>query len=225
MISCWSARACMYFCEAAPAANSASFFALASSACARRPAGPRRLRRGAGPDITSSMSCLMAGSSGNWPGHGALHQPSGDDQAVDLVGAFEDAVDARIAVGALGRILLHVAVAGVDLDARGPPPCPASPSPTPSGWSTPRRTLRCASGSRASAVASGVDIGQRRVDHADGAVDQRFAGVDSRGAFGQLLLDQAELGDGLAERLALLGVADGVLQSCCARRRRTPRPA
>ncbi len=44
-------------------------------------------------------------------GHGALHQPAGDDQAVDLVGAFEDAIDARVAIEALGRILLHVAVA------------------------------------------------------------------------------------------------------------------
>ena len=55
-----------------------------------------------------------------------------------------------------------------------------------------------------------VHIGQRGVDHADGAIGHRLAGIDAGGALGQLLLDQAELGDGLAERLALLGVLNGV---------------
>ena len=40
----------------------------------------------------------------------------GNQQAVDLVGAFEDAVDARVAVVALGRVVAHEAVAAVDLD-------------------------------------------------------------------------------------------------------------
>ena len=39
--------------------------------------------------------------------HGALQQKSGDDEAVDFVGAFEDAVDAGVAVGALGRDTLR----------------------------------------------------------------------------------------------------------------------
>ncbi len=58
----------------------------------------------------------MAGMSGELAGHRGLHEPAGDDEAVDLVGALEDAVDAGVAVGALGGVLLDVAVAGEDLD-------------------------------------------------------------------------------------------------------------
>ena len=47
--------------------------------------------------------------------HRALEQRAGDEQAVDLVGALEDAVDARVAVGALDRVLLDEAVAAEDL--------------------------------------------------------------------------------------------------------------
>ena len=39
----------------------------------------------------------------------------GHDQAVDLVGALEDAVDARVAQQPLGLVLLDEAVAAVDL--------------------------------------------------------------------------------------------------------------
>jgi hypothetical protein len=47
--------------------------------------------------------------------HRALQQETRDDEPVDFVGAFEDAIDAGIAIGALRRILFHEAVAGIDL--------------------------------------------------------------------------------------------------------------
>ncbi len=47
----------------------------------------------------------------------ALQQHAGGEQPVDLVGAFENAVDARIAIRALHDVILMVAVAAVDLDA------------------------------------------------------------------------------------------------------------
>ena len=64
--SCWSASASMYLCEAAPAANSASFFALVSSL--RSPAsGPSRSSSWPGPERTSSISRLIAASNGTCP--------------------------------------------------------------------------------------------------------------------------------------------------------------
>ena len=55
-------------------------------------------------------------------------------------------------------------------------------------------------------------VGERRVHHADGAIDHRLAGVEPGRHLRQLLADQAEVGDALAEGLALLGVGDGMLQ-------------
>ena len=181
MISCWSTSACMYFWEAAPAANRASFLACASSLRSSA-SGPSSSspRRGPGQHFVHQL--LDRGHQRQLSGHGALEQPAGDDQPVDLVGAFEDAVDARVAVGALRGILLDVAVAAVDLHGVVHHHSRASPSPTPSGSSTRPRTLRCASGSRGDASAAAcVDVGERRVDHADGAVGQRLADVDARG--------------------------------------------
>src|SRR5690242_15417009 len=45
-----------------------------------------------------------------------LEQRARDDEALDFARAFVDLHDARVAVIALDRILLHVAVAAVDLD-------------------------------------------------------------------------------------------------------------
>ena len=67
--------------------------------------------------------------------------------------------------------------------------------------------------SRDAPSALGIHVGQRGVDHADGAIGQRLAGVDAGRAFRQFFLDQAEFADGFAERLALLGVLDGVRQA------------
>ena len=93
----------------------AQLLGIVPPACVLPPACLPVLRPTLGPAITSSISFLMAGISGKLSAHGALQQPAGDDQPVDFVGAFEDAVDARVAIGALGRILLDEAVAAVDL--------------------------------------------------------------------------------------------------------------
>ena len=50
------------------------------------------------------------------PLHGTFRQHAGDQQAVDLVGAFEDPVDARIPIVPFGGIVAHEAVAAVNLD-------------------------------------------------------------------------------------------------------------
>src|SRR5947209_10294224 len=47
---------------------------------------------------------------------GLLGEVARDDEALDLARAFVDLRDARVAVVALDRIVLHVAVAAVDLD-------------------------------------------------------------------------------------------------------------
>ncbi len=47
--------------------------------------------------------------------HGALHQHLDDQHAVDFVRAFENAVDAAIAIGARDRIILMEAVAAENL--------------------------------------------------------------------------------------------------------------
>ena len=57
-----------------------------------------------------------------------------------------------------------------------------------------------------------LDLGQRAFDHAHGAVDHRLAHVDAHRHIGQLLFDEPEIGDALAESLALLGIADGAGQ-------------
>ena len=183
------------------------------------------LLAGAGAGHHFVHELLDGGHQRQLAGHRALHQPAGDDQAVDLVGAFEDAVDARIAVGALGRILLDVAVAGEDLHDVVHHHVEHLGAPDLQDGALDGVLLDALLDLARGALGVGVDIGQGGVDHADGAVDQRFADVDAGGAFGELFLDEAELGDGLAEGLALLGVADARPASRCARRRRRPRPA
>ena len=46
------------------------------------------------------------------------------------------------------------------------------------------------------------------------AIAHRLGRVDADRHLGQLVLDHAELGDGLAERLALLGVLERLMQNC-----------
>ena len=55
------------------------------------------------------------GNQGELTAHGALHQHLDDEHAVDFVGAFEDAIDARIAIGAANRIIFVEAVAAENL--------------------------------------------------------------------------------------------------------------
>ena len=104
----------MYFCEAAPAISSESFFALETIFCsAASSAFGFVAHRGARHDFVHRL--LDGGQQRKLSAHGALQQPAGDDEPVDFVGAFEDAVHARVAIGALRRILLDKAVATVNL--------------------------------------------------------------------------------------------------------------
>src|SRR5579864_8502886 len=113
MISCWSAIACMYFCDAAPAVNSAIFFAFDERALRReRPIGSFGEARPGEYFVHQSLDC---GQQRKLTGHGALQQPPRDDQAIDFVCAFEDAVHAGIAIHALGGILFDESVPAEDL--------------------------------------------------------------------------------------------------------------
>ncbi len=49
------------------------------------------------------------------PFHGALHEQPGDQQPIDLVRPFEDSIDARVAIMALGGVVADVTVAAVNL--------------------------------------------------------------------------------------------------------------
>ena len=104
----------MYFCVAAPAANRPSFLACATSlrSSASAPSSSSRHRR-TGEHFVHQF--LDRRHQRQLPGHRALQQESGDDQPVDLVGAFEDAIDAGVAIRALRRILLDKSVARVNL--------------------------------------------------------------------------------------------------------------
>ena len=65
--------------------------------------------------MISSISFFAAGISGRPPLTARRASMPGNQQAVDLVGALEDAVDARVAVVPLGRVVADEAVAAVDL--------------------------------------------------------------------------------------------------------------
>ena len=73
-----------------------------------------RAGRGDGDSI-SSCSALRGGDERQLALERAAYQHAGNQQAVDLVGALEDAVDARVAVVALGRVVADEAVAAVNL--------------------------------------------------------------------------------------------------------------
>ena len=62
--------------------------------------------------------------------------------------------------------------------------------------------------SRAECAGSPVGFGQAGFNHAGGAVGHAFSGIEARGGGGDFALDQAELGDRLAEGVALFGIAD-----------------
>ena len=57
------------------------------------------------------QNALDGGEERQLAGAGALHHPAGDDEAVDLVGAFEDAINPGVAPDSLGGVVLDVAVA------------------------------------------------------------------------------------------------------------------
>ena len=144
--------------------------------------------------------------------HGALQQKAGDDQAVDFIGAFKDAIDAGIAVSALGRILFDETVAAVNLDGFVHHVVDHLRAPDFEDRTFDRVLL-----DRLARFFGGIGAGlvhfvERDVHHAHGAIDQRLADIDQRRHVRHLFAHQAEVGDHLAERLALLGISNGILQ-------------
>src|SRR5919197_729327 len=165
----------------------------------------RRARRHEGPRSRVESMPSLSGSAGaapiraarvreRWSASVAAHrfaeQRAGDDEALDLAGALVDLRDLGVAVVALGRELLRIAVAAEHLD----------------------RLAGLAAGDGA-----GEQLRLRALDgvRATGFLQARGAPhecprcLDLGLHIRELLLDGAELGDRPAERVALLGVGGG----------------
>ena len=69
-----------------------------------------------GGPSSSSCSAFAAGDQRQLPFERTPDQHARNQQPVDLVRAFEDAVDARVAIMPLGGVIPDVAIAAVDLD-------------------------------------------------------------------------------------------------------------
>src|SRR5580704_11089980 len=118
----------------------------------------------------------------------ALQDPSGDDQALDLAGAFVNFGDARIAVGAFDWVFAAVAVAAMNLN----------------------RFMRDARGHLAGKkfrdgrfhrkTCTGILFPGR-------TEDEQASRFDFRGHIREHELNGLKIGDGMAEGLALLCVA------------------
>src|SRR5690348_7265249 len=85
---------------------------------------PATTARDSAPHATRALrrkTSVLTGVPGR-PDHASLdrdailEKTARDDEALDLARAFVDLHDARVAVVALDRVFLHVAVAAVDLD-------------------------------------------------------------------------------------------------------------
>ncbi len=150
---------------------------------------------------------------------------AGDDQPVDFIGAFEDAIDARIAISALGRIFFDKSVAAVNLDGFVHHVIDHLRAPDFEDRTFDRVLLDRLARFFCRIGAGFVHFVERDVHHAHGAIDERLAHVDQSRHVGQLFAHQAEVGDHFAERLALLGISDRVLQRKPRARRHTSRPA
>ena len=159
---------------------------------------------------------------------GALQHDPGDQQPVDLVGAFENPVDARIAIGALYRVILVKSVAAVDLH--------AFVHHVVEHFRRVHlddRALRGELFHRLHLHPRRVRLRPRKpfqqgLNLADHAVAHRLGGEGPDRHLRQLVLDQAELRDGRPERFPLLGVLDGKTQyvlRCAHRERAQLQPA
>src|SRR5262247_576878 len=155
------------------------------------------------------LKFLRGGQQGQLTFHRALEQHSGDQQPVDLVRAFEDAVDAVVAVDRLDRVAAGEAVAAVNLHGL----VGAVGQDLAAGDFQDRAFDRVL-------FDRGEDFGRVVLvdrafavfDEAGGAVDGRFADVSPRQHLGQLVFDRAEIGYRLSELAALGGVFRGQLQ-------------
>ena len=57
-----------------------------------------------------------------------------------------------------------------------------------------------------------IDVAQGGVDHTDGSVGQRFSDIDAGRAFGNFLLNETELRNGLSEGLPFSCILNAMLQ-------------
>ncbi len=134
----------------------------------------------------------------------ALQKHRGRQDSVDFVGAFEDSVDAGVAIEALHRVVLMVAVAAMDLD----------------GFvGHEAQCLRAENLGERAFHGELFDRGEQRpllhqiLDVAHDAVGHRLIDEHARGHLRQFVLDQPELANRLPERLALAGVAKRMRKS------------
>ena len=158
---------------------------------------------GGSNDGVSSSSCSRARRGDDR--QRALGRPfgqhAGDQQPVDLVGAFEDAVDPGVAVLALGGIVVHEAVAAVDLHVLVDDDVNHLAARDLEDGRLDGELFE--RGEHGVALVRAVD---GAVDQPGGAIEHRLDGVLADDHFGELLADGAERGDGLAELLPLGGI-------------------
>src|SRR5215211_5719858 len=122
-----------------------------------------------------------------------LEELAADDHALDLRGSLADQQQRRVAVEPLDLVLLRVTVAAVD----------------------PESLLHDLLAGRRSEQLRHACLEVRAlagVLHAGGLEREQARGLDLRGHVGELELDRLVLGDRLAERLALLRVAQAQLE-------------
>src|SRR5439155_12320403 len=118
----------------------------------------------------------------------------GDDELHDLAGPLIDLGDLRVAVVALGREVFQIAIAPEDLHAIA------------AGFD------RDVAGEKLR-FGGGEDVILARVLQSRRAPGQQAGGVNLGRHVREHPLDRLEIGDRLAERLALLGVRQGVLKA------------
>ena len=177
---------------------------------------------GGSNDGVSSSSCSLRAAAmiGRRALDRALGQHAGDQQAVDLVGAFEDAVDPRVAVLPLGRVVVHEAVAAVDLHVLVDDEVDHLAARDLEDRRLDGELLE--RGEHGVALVRAVD---GAVDQPGGAIEHGLDGVLADDHLGELVADGAERGDRLAELLALRRRTPPPARSPAARRRCTSPPA
>ena len=166
----------------------------------------RRAPRADGPLVSSSRSAIAFWKIGSSPFIARRMRRPGHEQAVDLVRALEDAVDPGVAPVALGGVVLDVARAPEDLD--------VLVDDVVEHLGAPDLDHRALDVVLLDPLQGGLGVveahaGEVPVDHPGGAVDDRLGHVGEDRHLPDLVLDQAEARDGLAERGARVAVLGG----------------
>src|SRR6185369_14525523 len=149
---------------------------------------------------------------GKLSAHGTLQQKARDDKAVNFIRPFEDAIDTGVAVGTLGWILFDEAIASIDLDGFIDDIVDHLRSPDFQDGALDGIFFDGLASFFSSVGACLVDFREKRVHHANGAIDQRLADVDKRRHVGDLFADETEVSDDFLEGLALIGVSNSIFE-------------